>query len=107
MPLYGGIDLHANNSVIVLLNEQDQVIYQRRLANHLSEILEPLAPYQADITGVVVESTYNWYSLVGPFVTTGGGDCLKTGPEACWQVDTFSGHLTGTQPPQNNMITSV
>ena len=61
MPLYGGIDLHANNSVVVLLNEQDQVIYQRRLTNHLPEILEPLAPYQADITGVVVESTYNWY----------------------------------------------
>ena len=35
------------------------------------------------------------------------GDCLKTGSEACWQVDTFSGHLTGAQPPQNNMITSV
>ena len=34
-------------------------------------------------------------------------DCLKTGPEACWQVDTFSGHLTGAQLPQNNMITSV
>ncbi len=27
MPLYGGIDLHANNSVVVLLNEQDQVVY--------------------------------------------------------------------------------
>ena len=26
-------------------------------------------------------------------------DCLKTDPEACWQVDTFSGHLTGTQTP--------
>src|SRR5687767_10311442 len=23
MPLYGGIDLHANNSVVVLLNEQE------------------------------------------------------------------------------------
>ena len=41
MPLYGGIDLHANNRVVVLLNEQDQVIYQRRLANHLPTILEP------------------------------------------------------------------
>ena len=30
MSLYGGIDLHANNSVIVLLNEQDQVISQQR-----------------------------------------------------------------------------
>ena len=31
MPLYGGIDLHANNSVVVVLNEQDEVIYQKRL----------------------------------------------------------------------------
>src|SRR2546422_8505510 len=64
MPLYGGIDLHANNSVIVLLNEQDQVLYQRRLANHLPTILEQLVPYHANIQGVVVESTYNWYWLV-------------------------------------------
>src|SRR5678816_3463546 len=64
MPLYGGIDLHANNSVVVLLNEQDQVIYQRRFANHLPTILEQLAPYQSDLKGVVVESTYNWYWLV-------------------------------------------
>jgi len=64
MSLYGGIDLHANNSVMVLLNEQDQVLYQQRLANHLPTILEALAPYQADLIGVVVESTYNWYWLV-------------------------------------------
>jgi transposase len=71
MPLYSGIDLHANNSVVVLLNEQDQVIYQRRLANHLPEILEALAPYQADVTGVVVESTYNWYWLVDGLMEAG------------------------------------
>src|SRR5262247_2344197 len=71
MPLYGGIDLHANNSVVVLLDEQDQVIYQQRLANHLPTILEQLAPYQADITGVVVESTYNWYWLVDGLMEAG------------------------------------
>ena len=64
MPLYGGIDLHANNSVVVLLNEQDQVVYQKRLPNDLSTILEVLAPHHADIKGLVVESTYNWYWLV-------------------------------------------
>jgi transposase len=64
MSLYGGIDLHANNSVIVLLNEQDQVLYQQRLANHLPTLLEAFAPYQADLIGVVVESTSNWYWLV-------------------------------------------
>src|SRR5262252_6759355 len=64
MPLYGGIDLHANNSVIVLLNEQDEVIYRKRLSNNLPAILEQLAPYHAELKGLVVESTYNWYWLV-------------------------------------------
>src|SRR3989442_1348124 len=29
MPLYGGIDLHANNSVRVLLDDQDQVVQHK------------------------------------------------------------------------------
>jgi transposase len=64
MPLYGGIDLHANNSVVVLLNDRDEVIYQKRLPNDLPTILEQLAPHHAEIQGLVVESTYNWYWLV-------------------------------------------
>ncbi len=40
MPLYGGIDLHANNKVVVLLDEQDQMVYQQRFSNHLPTILE-------------------------------------------------------------------
>src|SRR5262252_1118148 len=68
MSLDGGIDLHANNSVVVLLNDQDQVIYQQRLPNHLPTILEPLNLHQREIKGVVVESTYNWYWLVDGFM---------------------------------------
>jgi hypothetical protein len=64
MSLYGGIDLHANTSVVVLLNEQDRVIYQKRLPNALSTILEACAPHSSAIEGFVVESTYNWYWLV-------------------------------------------
>ena len=64
MSLHGGIDLHANNSVIVLINEQDEVIYRKRLPNALPTILEQLAPYHMQIKGLVVESTYNWYWLV-------------------------------------------
>src|SRR5215467_3754035 len=64
MSLYGGIDLHANNSVVVVLNELDEVIYQKRLANDLPTLLGQLAPYHAELQGVVVESTYNWYWLV-------------------------------------------
>jgi hypothetical protein len=47
-----------------VLNEQDEVIYQKRLANDLTTILEQLAPYHPELQGVVVESTYNWYGLV-------------------------------------------
>ena len=53
MPLYGGIDLHANNSVVVLLNEQDHVVYYQRLNNHLPTILEQLTLYRDDLEGVV------------------------------------------------------
>ena len=40
MKLYGGIDLHSNNNVISLLDENDRLIYERRLPNELDIILE-------------------------------------------------------------------
>src|SRR6266545_2707070 len=71
MQLYGGIDLHANNSVVVLLDEQDRVVYQKRFPNQLEQILHQLAFYQGAIEGVVVESTYNWYWLVDGLMEQG------------------------------------
>ncbi len=62
--LYGGIDLHANNSVIALLQENDKVVCETRLRNELKTILHHLSPYRDAIAGLVVESTYNWYWLV-------------------------------------------
>jgi transposase len=64
MKLYGAIDLHSNNNVTVLTDEQDKVVYQKRLVNDLPLILEQLSPYASSIEGIVVESTYNWYWLV-------------------------------------------
>jgi transposase len=64
MALDGGIDLHANNSLIALLDAHDQVVAEKRLPNDLNTILAYLAPYHAELTGLVVESTYNWYWLV-------------------------------------------
>ena len=62
--LYGGIDLHGHNSVVVVLDEADQVLYQKRLPNELAKILPQLAPFRTQLQGLVVESTYNWYWLV-------------------------------------------
>ena len=71
MKLYGGIDLHSNNSVVALLDEADRVVYRRRLANDAVVVLEALAPYREAIVGLVVESTYNWYWLVDALVEAG------------------------------------
>jgi transposase len=71
MTLYGGIDLHANNSMIVLLDDQDQVVLHKRLPNQLDIILHYLASYRTEIVGLVVESTYNWYWLVDGLMAAG------------------------------------
>jgi hypothetical protein len=60
MTLYCGIDLHSNNSVISLIDETDRLVSERRLDNDLATIEQHLQPYQDEISGVVVESTYNW-----------------------------------------------
>ena len=64
MKLYGAIDLHSSNNVTVLIDEQDQVVYRKRLPNELSLITEQLSGYRDRLQGIVVESTYNWYWLV-------------------------------------------
>ena len=61
---YCGIDLHSNNSMVVITDETDHVLYSKRHANDLSQILPALAIHRAELSGVVVESTFNWYWLV-------------------------------------------
>jgi transposase len=69
--LYGGIDLHSNNNVVALLDEEDRAVYRKRLPNEAGMVLEALAPYREAIAGLVVESTYNWYWLVDALMDAG------------------------------------
>lgn len=62
--MYGGIDLHSNNSVIAVIDDADHILAQKRLPNEISKIIGFLARWQDEMAGVVVESTYNWYWLV-------------------------------------------
>ena len=71
MKLYGAIDLHSNNNVTVVIDEQDRVVYQKRLPNDLALILKELCVYQSELEGIVVESTYNWYWLVDGLMAEG------------------------------------
>ena len=60
---FSGIDLHSNNSVVVISEETDRIVYQKRLPNNLEQILAALAPHREELVGVVIESTFNWYWL--------------------------------------------
>lgn len=71
MRLYCGIDLHSNNSVVVVLDEADKVIYQKKLDNNLASILEQLSVYKDKITAIAIESTFNWYWLVDGLMEAG------------------------------------
>lgn len=64
MSLYAAIDLHSTNSVLAILDEEGQAVFQRRYPNELTKIVQALAPYRSQLTSVAVESTYNWYWLV-------------------------------------------
>jgi transposase len=68
---YSGIDLHSNNSVVVVSDEVDRVLVRRRVANEAAAILALLAAHRDDLVGVVVESTYNWYWLVDALQAAG------------------------------------
>lgn len=61
---YSGIDLHSNNSVVTVTNDEDRIMAEKRLPNDLAKILAFLRPWQETLVGVVVESTFNWYWLV-------------------------------------------
>lgn len=69
--LYGGIDLHANHNVIVLVDDEDRIVFEQRIPNDLEKILFHLSPYQRTLQGLVVESTYNWYWLVDGLMEAG------------------------------------
>ncbi len=56
--------LHSNNGVVSVTDEADRVVAEKRLPNDLPKILAFLSPWQVEIAGVVVESTYNWHWLV-------------------------------------------
>ncbi len=71
MKLYAAIDLHSNNGVLVILDERDHVVHERRLPNELATVLAHLAPYRESIEAIAVESTFNWYWLVDGLMEAG------------------------------------
>jgi len=64
MALYGGFDLHSSNNYLAIIDENDKRILKKKLDNDPDLIISTLKPYQNELKGVVVESTFNCYWLI-------------------------------------------
>jgi transposase len=71
MPLYCGIDLHSTSSYLLILDEKDRVVRGRKLPNRLEVFVGELEPYGEEVSGIAVESTFNWYWLVDGLMEAG------------------------------------
>lgn len=64
MKIMVGIDLHSNNALCGLMDENGRRLLHRKLPCDLTTILQLLEPYQDRIATIGIESTFNWYWLV-------------------------------------------
>ncbi len=71
MSLYAAIDLHANNSYLAVIDETSELVEAKRLPNDLALVLKVLEEYREKLTGIAVESTFNWYWLVDGLEASG------------------------------------
>lgn len=71
MKLYTGIDLHSNNHYVVIIDQDNNRLVEKRLPNQLFKTLQLLEPYRDQIVAVAIESTYNWYWLADGLIDHG------------------------------------
>jgi transposase len=62
--LIAGIDLHSNNLMIGVINQDGRRVAYRKLECQLDEVERFLKPYKPQLQSMAVESTFNWYWLV-------------------------------------------
>ena len=64
MKIMVGIDLHSNNALCGLMDENGRRLLHKKLPCDLAAVLELLQPYRERIATIGIESTFNWYWLV-------------------------------------------
>ena len=69
--LYAGCDLHGNSNFFGIIDGQGKRLFKKKLANDLVWIRDVLRPFQEELVGVAVESTYNWYWMVDGLMELG------------------------------------
>lgn len=69
--LFAGIDLHSNNVMIGIVDENGHRLKHQKLDCDLNQIESFLQPWKEQLQSVAVESTYNWYWLVDGLLRQG------------------------------------
>jgi transposase len=62
--LIAGLDLHSNNVMIGIINQDGKRVAHRKLECDLKDVVEFLKPLQPQLQSMAVESTFNWYWLL-------------------------------------------
>lgn len=85
---YCAVDLHGNNGFYGIVDEDGKRVFSKRISNDLPSVLEILKPYREQLkeTGIVVESTFNWYWLVDGLMEN-GYEVHLANPAAVHQYD--------------------
>ena len=87
MELYAGLDLHSRNTYIGILDKEFTRVFKKRVQNNLEHILMTLKPFEDQIKGLVVESTFNWYWLVDGLMDAGYQCVHLANPSAIKQYE--------------------
>jgi transposase len=69
--LYTGSDLHDNSNFLGIINAHGKRVFKKKLPNELALIRKTLQPFQGELVGFAVESTYNWYRMVDGLMEEG------------------------------------
>ena len=71
MTLYAAFDLHANSNQLGIIDQKGDRVLNKKLPNDPVLILKTLKPFKRRISGIVVESTFNWYWLTDLLMDAG------------------------------------
>lgn len=52
--------LASTNNYLGIYDQDDRVVFSKRLPNELGVVLQSLEPYKGELAGIAVELTYNW-----------------------------------------------
>ena len=62
--LIAGLDLHSNNVMIGVINQDGERVAHRKVDCDLDQVVQFVKPFKPQLQSMAVESTFNWYWLV-------------------------------------------